>query len=32
VLLVGDHFEIAVKYTWLKYCVHSKLNVKDEYV
>jgi hypothetical protein len=26
--VVSQQFEIAVKYTWLKFCVHSKLNVE----
>jgi hypothetical protein len=30
--VIGHHFEIAVKYTWLNYYVYSKFNVKDWYV
>jgi hypothetical protein len=30
--IVGPYFEITVKYTELKFCVHSKLNIKDENV
>jgi hypothetical protein len=30
--IVGHHYEIALKYTSIKYCGHFKLNLKDEYV
>jgi hypothetical protein len=30
--VIGPHFRIVLKYTWLKYSVHSKLNINYEYV